>query len=442
MSKKLFQFMFFLLFSSILFANSKNDIAVFKLSWVAKALQLQREIDISAPLNEATFLGTHNSYNSTYYATPLRYLDPNQDLSIYEQLDLGARSLELDAHWTLNSKLQRDILLCHGRKNQFGCSVFDRKFTEGLGELRAWLKANPSEVVLLYIERMLEGHEPRLAAELNEYVGEYIFTPAHLPTRKHLQGCTALPTSISKADILKAKKQLLIVTKDCDTTTSYQEENLFSVNWKDVIFTGIGTIPSAPYTFIDSTITHFNAYPDCSQSNIFTNDPTHNSMWRIFEDVTRLSNLSHAEKKISTHDMGDLVNCGINWPTIDKLSVDDPRLKSFIWSWAEDYPKENHGSCAIYKINKGIENMPCTQASQGYLCKEKTTHALQALSLIGPQTNGETACQLLAGKNWHFSSPINGKQRMLLDKAMQFSLLQEIWINYTAHENNHWMVNN
>src|SRR5947208_16682357 len=85
------------------------DIETFKHSWTAAALKLQREIDLNAPLNVATFLATHNSYNSKSYQIPfVRYIDPNQNLSIYDQLEIGVRSIELDAHWSLTQDFKKE----------------------------------------------------------------------------------------------------------------------------------------------------------------------------------------------------------------------------------------------------------------------------------------------------------------------------------------------
>ena len=64
-------------------------------SWAYRALMLQLKLDEEAPLSQATFLGTHNSYNASAYATLYRYLDPNQKLSITDQLRVGARALAL-----------------------------------------------------------------------------------------------------------------------------------------------------------------------------------------------------------------------------------------------------------------------------------------------------------------------------------------------------------
>jgi hypothetical protein len=102
--------------------NVFANLALTKEKWVQEALKLQREIDLYAPLNEATFIGTHNSYNSKSYALRiLRYIDPNQLLSINDQLNAGVRSLEFDVHWTRNEYLSKDMLLCHAPASHIGC---------------------------------------------------------------------------------------------------------------------------------------------------------------------------------------------------------------------------------------------------------------------------------------------------------------------------------
>ena len=414
-----------------------------KQPWIASTLKLQREIDVDAPLNEATFIGTHNSYNSKSYATPLRYIDPNQLLSISEQLDMGIRSIELDAHWTTTSSLSKDILLCHAQDNHIGCSLFDRNITEGLQEIRDWLKANPNEIILLYIERHLDGHEPKLASLLKEYLGEFIYKASFVrKSGADTKNCVALPsTSLTKANILKAGKQLIIVTKTCSGASSqYKEQDTPNESWNDYVFAGIGDIPTLPYTFIDSTITNFTAYPDCSKSNLFYPDINHTSMWRIYEDRTNLSSVIHKEKQLLDDDMRELMRCGINWPTVDMLSAADSRLTAAIWSWARAFPQDDQGQCAISKINEGIKNTSCDKIMAGFACKEEKTHQIKALSIAGTWTNGETNCKLFAGKTWHFATPINGAQMTALNESMNGLSLQEVWLNYAADKKGHWVA--
>lgn len=418
----LLRIIFFLIFTTHAFANSSN--------WLDQALRLQREIDLEAPLNETTFLGTHNSYNSRFYATATRYIDPNQTLSLTDQLNAGVRSLELDIHWTTNSNLAKDFLLCHGTATHLGCSIFDRKATEGFQEIAKWLKANPSEIILLYIERHVENHEPQLAKLLENYLGNFIYHP-------NSTTCKAIPTTLTKAEILKSGKPLLVVSKGCyqDSLAIRQEK------WNDVVFTGIGNISGKSPTFIDANVHDFKTYPDCGKSDIFYADSKHNSLWRIFEDRTINGNANKLLKKITPETMSTLIRCGINWPTVDMLEKNDKRLEKAIWSWTSSFPAENQGHCAFYEINEGFKNTACEQIKTGFTCQEIKTREIKAVTMLGAWSSGETTCQLLAGKNWHFVTPVNGQQLNQLKISMENQLLQEVWLNYVEVSNGKWEVN-
>lgn len=426
--------------------STLSAIDAFKQSWTASALKLQREIDLNAPINEATFIGTHNSYNSKVYRmTPVRYMDPNQTLSIYDQLEMGVRSIELDAHWTTNSYFSKDILLCHGLPSHWGCSAFDRQISEGLQEIQDWLKANPNEVVLLYIERHLDGHEPRLAAKLDAYLGQWIFKPSAV--RKNgdsAKSCVSMPTTLTKADVLKAGKQLLIIAKECDgDDPHYVEQDQYLQQWNDFVFAGNGDIEKAPFTFLDSGVDDFTHFPDCAKSTTFSLDLHHTTMWRIFEDRTMLSSIAHpnSANTVDVKTMHELIDCGINWPTMDMLSVNDSRLSAAIWSWAANYPKMGEGQCSIYKKDEGIENVPCNKKRIGFACQDENTHTIKSIPYSGSMANGESICQFFAGKNWHFAMPVNGAEMYALRESVANNKLASVWLNYMADNSGHWIVN-
>jgi hypothetical protein len=428
--------------------RANSDVEMFQHTWVAKALKLQREIDLNIPLNNASMLATHNSENAISYQIPfIRYIDPNQILSLTDQLQMGVRNLELDVQWYTSSNLKKDILLCHGLNDHSGCSVFDRQVNEGLQEIRAWLQSHPHEMVLLYFDRgtALEGHELRLTAYLQEYLGEFIYKPTDLTgNRDGNSNCVALPGSITKAEILKAGKQLLIVTKGCDgDNPGYQEQDQFPLKWNDYVFAGIGHVPHHEFTFLDSTIGNdFTPYPDCSSSTVFADDKDHSIPWRIFEDRTMLSNFLNPGRQLLAADVKTMVNCGINWQTLDMLSVDDDRLIASIWSWAKDYPKSGQGNCAYYEKNTGIKNLACDQVLSAFACQSTLDNSFQIASQAASWEKGETICQTLLGKTWHFAAPINGKQMYLLKQTISQLGLKQVWLNYHRVENESWYAKN
>jgi len=436
------------LFLSGMVHADQNSVAVqaFKKTWVAKALKLQREMDVKLPLNQSTFLGTHNSENAISYQIPfIRYIDPNQILSIYDQLEMGMRSIEFDVHWYLGAHFRKDILLSHALSNHLGCSTQDRPVTEGLAELRDWLQQNPHEVVILYFDRgvALDGHEPRLASYLQDYLGEYIYKPTRVRERHgDAPRCVSLPGTLSKADVLNAGKQLIIVTKDCDDNKAHYEElDRYKLNWNDYIFAGIGHVKNHLFTILDSTIgDDFTPYPDCSASTVFHDDPEHTVPWRIFEDRTMLSGIISPNRKVLAADIKTMVDCGINWQTMDMLSVDDDRLAAAVWSWAPNFPVENQGQqCAMYKAGEGIENMACTTSLAAFACKNIASQ-FKAVASSGKWQDGEAICQAQAGTDWHFAMPLNGKQMLLFKQDAQVKQLQQVWLNYFEDESMSWRV--
>jgi hypothetical protein len=426
-------------------AFATPEVEQFKKSWIYQALALQRDIDVNVPMNQATFIGTHNSENAIAYQIPfVRYVDPNQILSLTDQLEMGVRSLEYDVHWYTNSHLKKDVLLCHALSNHVGCSMFDRPVTDGLEELRDWLKKNPGEAVLLYFDRgvALDGHEPRLASYLQDYLGDFIYKPTAVRDAAHPPGsCTSMPGTISKADVLKAGKQLLIVTKACDGDKKYEEQDTYKLSWNDYVFAGIGDVPKHEFDFIDSTIgDDFTPYPDCSISTVFADDKAHTTLWRIFEDRTILSNVVHPNRKLLADDTRTMVNCGINWQTMDMLSANDDRLTAAIWSWAPNYPALGKGSCAIYKNGDAIQNAACEETAPGIACQDATTHEFKAVTGAGNWQDGEKICQA-AGQDLHFAMPVNGNQMYLLKQAVRAAGLSEVWLKYQLNADGHWRAN-
>ncbi len=410
-------------------------------SWVDDTLKLQREIDLNAPLNEATFIGTHNSYNSKAYEIPfVRYVDPNHTLSIYDQLDAGVRSVELDAHWTLATHFKKEILLCHGQPNHTGCSAFDRPIEEGLVEIRDWLQKHPGEIVLLYIERHLDGHEPRMAALLEKYLGNYLFQPkAVRHSTTDARACVTLPAWLTKADILRAGKQLLLIVKHCDgSNPAYEEQKEFPFIWNDYAFSGSGEMQPQAYTFVDADMSLIS-YPGCGKFDLYKNDPLHTSLWRIIEDRTLLSSVVHPSKKIEIPEMRDLIRCGINWPSMDMLEQNDPRFTGAIWSFAEHYPQAGAGHCAMYQPQTGMINTECAKNAERFSCQNDITRAFDLAKHGGDFSQGELACQEL-GAEWHFKTPVNGGQMNTVSELVKAFNLNSVWLNY-REDNGKWIAN-
>ena len=163
-----------------------DPIADFQNSWAGQALAHQRSLDVNSPIIDNNILGSHNTYNSKAYQTAIRYIDPQQKHSIYDQLRIGARFIELDAHWTAQTHGNvwtwgPGLLLCHSGIGasmgdlHVGCSLTDRFVKDGMAEVTDFLNENPEEVIILYIEDHTDGRHEELLDVLSNTLGSKIY---------------------------------------------------------------------------------------------------------------------------------------------------------------------------------------------------------------------------------------------------------------------------
>lgn len=192
-------------------------------TWLHEALSLQDRLDRERPLNRSLWLATHNSFNASVYPG-LSSSDPNQSLSLLDQLRLDMRGIELDVHWIPHAASGGYApVLCHGLGAEmlhFGCTPLDRHLREGLAEVADFLARpeNREVVLLLDIEDQLSDFVPPngsaanpvahdlAIAEIEQALGERIYRPT--PDG----ACHPLPLELSKAQVLAAGKQVLLTS--------------------------------------------------------------------------------------------------------------------------------------------------------------------------------------------------------------------------------------
>ena len=93
------------------------------------------------------------------------------------------RKLEIDVHWTPSPWAggANAPVVCHGRgadEMHAGCTT-ERLFADTMAPVAAWLRAHPSEVLLLYVEDNLGGTEGQEAAArvLDDVFGKLLYRP-------------------------------------------------------------------------------------------------------------------------------------------------------------------------------------------------------------------------------------------------------------------------
>jgi len=363
-----------------------DSIDSFNQSWVGQALDLQRGLDVNAPIIDNNILGTHNTYNSEVYtacdfSVGCRYLDPQQKYSIKDQLRMGARFIELDVHWTTKMEgifsYPKRLLLCHGV-----CSINDKYATEGFDEIKSWLNdsANADEVIILYIEDDSENHHVDLYNQLTSRFGSKIYASG---------GCGNIPDNLTKADVLVAGKQVIL--------------------WKDGGCSGNASMADLAYSGLGN-------------------------VGRIWEDGTTLGTISEfftgGIDSISASEVSEAFATGGNIVNLDDMVMNDDRIEAAVWSWNTNEPNDYNGNedCATQTGSSRWNDVNCNNA-YAYACEDNDGNWAVPYSTTGTWTNGNNACASL-GADYHFSVPTNSQSNQALKTVKEASGYSTVWLNY------------
>lgn len=394
--------------------------------WLGKVLDLQNKIDYQAPLATATFLMTHNSYNASAYRSAFSYVDPNQRLSIRQQLDAGVRSIELDVHRFFSMtgwpwQWRQRLLLCHGQSSHVGCSPYDRPLEVGIDEVRQWLQdeRNANEVLVIYIEDHVDGRYADLVNIITQRIGSKVFRPQGT-------GCQGIPMHVSKQDVLSAGKQVLLMGAGdvCDSGSG----------WNTWAYAGVGDqlagYPTGDVENVDGT--------QCQFDRAF-----YDRYWvRFYEDRTVLSSLFGDPDRIDAEDAANLQKCGVNLIGFDKLVVADARLHASVWSWDAGQPSDSAGNenCALHAANARFDDRACTEV-MAYACIKPGSHDWFITRNTGTWDQGRDMCHLETGGEYVFAVPTNGYDNEQLRAVKAAQGTTSVWVDLADQlAEGHWQI--
>ena len=180
-------------------------------AWVQHALALQYELADDVPLRNTPWVSTHNSFNSQAEMGPaLSAQDPNQQITLVDQLEEGVRHLELDPHFFLSPTDPRVGLegpvVCHAADADAGCTV-EKSLLAVMRQIRGWLDAHRDQVVMLYFDTHLDSpaEHDATADVLEATVGDRLWRPPSAGA-----SCDPLPLELTGAQILAAGEQVLM----------------------------------------------------------------------------------------------------------------------------------------------------------------------------------------------------------------------------------------
>ncbi len=382
----------------------------YEATWVHEALTLQRALGSSLPLGDELFPATHNSFNSASYPPTVSGLDANQQYTMTDQLRMDVRGLEIDVHWFPSLTADpgdgsRAPLMCHATGPHIGCSI-ERNLRDGLAELRAWLDAHPSEVIILYLEDHLDdatGHD-RGAAIIEEVLGtgsagDIVFRPSG--------ACEdGLPLDVSADDIVVAGKQVVIASA-CGVGAA----------WRALVH-------SQDDFWVEGGPDDFDANPPCG----FSADEYANFWTRYYEDSTWLTTMVNGSAApMTAGHFTSMVACGVNMPSFDQLSPEDSRIASLVWSWAPEEPSTDAaGTCALHGADGHFFAQGCGVAYRAACVASDGTWSVSVGEFAW--TGASAACP--AGTL--FGVPRNAPQNLALNAAKAGAGVADVWVAYSV----------
>ena len=330
----------------------RGAVDAYQSSWTHRALGLQYALGNDVPLANAPWIGTHNSFNSTSEFPTASHTDSNQQLSIIDQLRIDMRKLEIDVHWTPSPWAggANAPVVCHGRgadEAHAGCTT-ERLFADTMAPVAAWLRAHPSEVLLLYVEDNLGGTEGQEAAArvLDDVFGKLLYRP------RGGASCSLLPLGLTRRDVLSAGAQVVVVS-GCGA----------GPGWRGAVFDWDGRpAPAAAPVHVETSTHGYSA--DCAPGD-FPRSTYDTRLVRYYEDSTWVSATidpggpGYYDAGVTAQAAQRMTRCGVDLIDFDQILPDDGRLDAVVWSWAREEPRRQGGDCAAQGTDGRWRARPC-----------------------------------------------------------------------------------
>jgi hypothetical protein len=373
-------------------------------SWVSRALALQYRLAGDVEMRNAPWIGTHNSFNSVAeMGVTTATQDPNQQLTLVQQLELNVRALELDLHWTVSpSTGQLAPVVCHAFPSHVPCST-EKTLGPVLEEIGGWLRgaAGSKQVLFLYLEDHLDNQAgyDTAAAIIQEKLGDLVYAPSPPGS------CQELPLKLTRNEILAAGKHVIVVgNSPCGVGTAWPS---LVFNWQ---------------AHQEMQLTTFSDFPICGTN--YTRAQFESTQIRYYDDERPSQG---ASPKITPEIAAEMARCGVDLLGLDQLAPSDPRLEALVWSWAPGQP--SRGRCAVQTSHPGTlstqwRTATCAAARRP-ACRQGTTWLLGAKSVA--EKEGRAACK---ARHAQFAAPRTGYEAQLLRQKMRAARVSQVWLGY------------
>jgi Beta/Gamma crystallin/Phosphatidylinositol-specific phospholipase C, X domain len=180
----------------------------------------QRKLTDLVEAQRGYILGTHNSYNSWDYRNSTSIVGPNHYITLYEQLQMGARMVELDLH-----NKGDELVACHAVDCDLSWTRVD--IPKLISEIHNYLKGNTDDdFIFLYIENKLENLENYhyLTNLIAEGLGDYVYRPESASSTS----CQNVPYDKTYNEMQAGGKRVLIMGAGCNSDSKASGLNLWA----------------------------------------------------------------------------------------------------------------------------------------------------------------------------------------------------------------------
>ena len=370
--------------------------------WAQDALIKQYNLQKHTPLIHSNIIGTHNSYSSNAYNMRLY---ENQNISITDQLNEGARFLELDL-WRNTSLEYVSTILCHNG-GRCGITTEDFIYTDtALREIANWAKNNRDQVVVIKLEDQMDDASYHYFVEaVQRTMGDIVYRPERGADG---DGRISFPQDLSAADMLAKGKQIIF------QGYSGASGNAIGRGW---IF---GTANSERDG--GDVVDNRSALLNCSDHS--------SSRYALFYDSAAEDDFM-SDKFVPVDMIQPLMECGGTVFGFDWLAQDDSRTHAAIWSWAPNEPNNARDENCAVSDNGRFNDVQCSQ-SYVYLCRNSDQWKLSTGH--GEWQQGTNICRTEFGEAFAFDVPRTAKENKAVRELMSAKGIAQVWLNYSDQQ--------
>lgn len=402
-------------------------------SWGERALAIQNSIDHDAPLAEATFPGTHNSFANN---TDDDYINDalNQARGIIDQQNRGIRSIGLDLHWS-NDKVR----MCHNNLSWSPCIeniTGKRRFRAYLKDLANWANTNPDQVVLIHIDDV-DNKAGKIDDEIVNYIASHTLrTDSGVTTHGNYgsNGCTKLPVdTLTKSKVVASGKNVIFWSNNkCKDKSTFNDYVFYAANGVDDV--------NAP----DKLDTYGTAQTTLHRAKDATTKGTNSSNKPKLKPSTVDGYLSAG---LNIFEVYGYSATGSDWKSSGEYPI---AAADMVWTWDFNdsdgngsYEPDGTGNCAyLSSASQRFRDASCSETKYA-ACRRLVTDANGTrayndyiiTSIPSSFANAEAQCLSDGADEYYFATPRNKVEMDALVNAISAQGLsqQDVWINYSKN---------